>query len=537
MKNINKIILLFIILFAIVLRVYKLSKVPPSLYWDEASLGYNAYSILLTARDEYGKFLPLTNFAAFGDYKPPGYIYAAVPSVAIFGLNEFAIRFPSALFGTLTVLLIYLISKRLFESEIISQIAALFLAISPWHLQFSRGAFEANLGLFFSTLGIFLFLKFAQDKAFYLFISLLSFLAAMYTFTGQRLFVPFILLVLVLQFKKQIFTNLRLVTVTTVVAIFLFWPLFKFATGTIEGRLRFNEVTIFKDLKPIDDSRRHQAKDDYSWWTNLIHNRRFFYAHEYLKHYFDAFNPSFLFFHGDFNPRLSIQEVGELYYLDLPFILAGIYFLFKKNEKYRFLIIGWLLVSPLGPATARETPHALRMIHILPVLILISSYGAYNLIKLLKFSRFFTLTAVAALFINFLYYLHMYYIHWPLNYSGDWQYGYKQAVDVAKTYYSHVDQIIVTKSMGRPYIYFLFYTNYDPEIYQQTAKVTRDQFYFLDVEGFDKFIFTDSPSTASLKGKTLFIVRPDDLPDDATKVTSVNNLIGESVFDIGIASR
>ena len=45
--------------------------------------------------------------------------------------------------------------------------------------------------------------------------------------------------------KKQIFTNLRLVTVTTVVAIFLFWPLFKFATGTIEGRLRFNEVTIF----------------------------------------------------------------------------------------------------------------------------------------------------------------------------------------------------------------------------------------------------------------------------------------------------
>ena len=233
MKNINKIILLFIILLAIVLRVYKLSKVPPSLYWDEASLGYNAYSILLTARDEYGKFLPLTNFAAFGDYKPPGYIYAAVPSVAIFGLNEFAIRFPSALFGTLTVLLIYLISKRLFESEIISQIAALFLAISPWHLQFSRGAFEANLGLFFSTLGIFLFLKFAQDKAFYLFISLLSFLAAMYTFTGQRLFVPFILLVLVLQFKKQIFTNLRLVTVTTVVAIFLFWPLFKFSTRTI----------------------------------------------------------------------------------------------------------------------------------------------------------------------------------------------------------------------------------------------------------------------------------------------------------------
>jgi len=74
----KKVVLIAIILIASVLRLYKLSFTPPSLYWDEASLGYNAYSILKTAHDEHGRFLPLTNFAAFGDYKPPGYIYAAV---------------------------------------------------------------------------------------------------------------------------------------------------------------------------------------------------------------------------------------------------------------------------------------------------------------------------------------------------------------------------------------------------------------------------------------------------------------------------
>src|SRR3989344_1223720 len=98
LRNPSRYVLFLIILLAFFLRIYKLGSVPPSLYWDEASLGYNAYSILKTARDEHGKFLPLTNFAAFGDYKPPGYIYAAVPSIAIFGLNEFAIRFPSAFF-------------------------------------------------------------------------------------------------------------------------------------------------------------------------------------------------------------------------------------------------------------------------------------------------------------------------------------------------------------------------------------------------------------------------------------------------------
>src|SRR3989344_6943662 len=80
----KNLLIFLVILLVFILRFYHLNLTPPSLYWDEASLGYNAYSILKTTRDEHGKFLPLTNFEAFGDYKPPGYIYAAVPSIAIF---------------------------------------------------------------------------------------------------------------------------------------------------------------------------------------------------------------------------------------------------------------------------------------------------------------------------------------------------------------------------------------------------------------------------------------------------------------------
>jgi len=125
-----------------------------------------------------------------------------------FGLNEFAIRFPSAFFGILTVLLSYFLTKKLFEKENIALLTAFFLAISPWHLQFSRGAFEANLGLFFSVLGIYLFIKFAKDKPYYIIPSALSFLAAMYTFTGQRL-LSLYSLVLALQFRKQVLANIN----------------------------------------------------------------------------------------------------------------------------------------------------------------------------------------------------------------------------------------------------------------------------------------------------------------------------------------
>ena len=76
----------FIVLLAIFLRFYQLGKNPPHLNWDEAALGYNAYSLLSTGRDEYGKSFPLS-FRSFDDYKPPLYVYLTIPSVAVFGLN------------------------------------------------------------------------------------------------------------------------------------------------------------------------------------------------------------------------------------------------------------------------------------------------------------------------------------------------------------------------------------------------------------------------------------------------------------------
>ena len=165
----NKYIFVIIIFLSVFLRFYKLSSIPPSLYWDEASLGYNAYSILKSAHDEHGKLLPLTYFAAFGDYKPPGYIYATVLPIAILGPSEFAIRFPSAFFGVLTVIITYFLAKKFFENKTIALWSAFLLAISPWHLQFSRGAFEGNLGLFFSITAIYFFIKFVKDKPIYIF--------------------------------------------------------------------------------------------------------------------------------------------------------------------------------------------------------------------------------------------------------------------------------------------------------------------------------------------------------------------------------
>src|SRR5260221_421515 len=132
-----KLLLLFIIVLTVFLRFYQIGTNPPALTWDEASWGYNAYSLGIDGRDEFGRFLPHDYLESFGDYKPPMYAYLDIIPIKLFGLTPFATRFPSAFFGSLTVLITYFFVKQLFPKskykEWYGLASTLVLAVSPWH--------------------------------------------------------------------------------------------------------------------------------------------------------------------------------------------------------------------------------------------------------------------------------------------------------------------------------------------------------------------------------------------------------------------
>ena len=108
-------LLIAIILLAALLRFYKLSALP-ALNADEAAIGYNAYSLIQTGKDEHGNSWPI-HFQSFNDFKPGLYFYLVIPFVAILGLSEIAVRFPSALLGVATVLLVWLLVRELFPKN------------------------------------------------------------------------------------------------------------------------------------------------------------------------------------------------------------------------------------------------------------------------------------------------------------------------------------------------------------------------------------------------------------------------------------
>lgn len=532
--NINRFLFLLIIFFGAVLRFYQLSNNPPSLYWDEVSLGYNAFSILNYGIDEHGESFPLGRFIAFGDFKPPGYIYATVPSILLFGVNEFAIRFPSATSGVLFIVATYLLAIEIFKKEKIALLGALLIAISPWSLQLSRAAFEAHLASLFNVFAIYCLLKIRKNKGYYLLISLILFILSFYTFNANRIIAPLLLLSLfIFKFKDFLYIK-KWVLISAVVGILLLVPSISYLTSR-ESRVRFQEVSIFNNLEILERSNQRIKRHNNSVFARVLHNRRIDYTREFFRHFFDHFKADFLFISGDKNPRLSSQAVGLLYIFSLPFLIIGVFSLAKKFKRTMFFLVIWLVISLIPASVSKETPHALRTASALPIYDLLGAYGIWSFYQFFnnrQFNKIAVVLGTILLTFNIYYYLHNYYIHYPRDWFGEWQYGYSQAVSYARQLENSYDYIVITNALERPYIYFLFYNRVDPHYFLNTRIASRDWFGFWEVGGFGKYRF-GMDKLNDLQGKILIIGTPNETKNLSNKIATISAPTGKTILVIG----
>lgn len=534
-KYIFTVLLICIGVGALLLRTHGITRIPPSLSWDEVSIGYNAYSILKTGRDEHGRFLPIDTFIAYGDYKPPLSIYATVPFVALLGLTDLAVRLPSALLGTLTVILTYFLVLELFRSHKSVRVYALaamgLLAISPWHINLSRVGFEANIALFFEVLGIWLVLR-TRTRPNTWYIAWLPFVAAFYTFNSSRVFSVLFAPALILFTYRDIRKHIRKFAIGAVIAICCLLPILPHILSP-QARLRFTEVNIFTDLSVVEKSNARIAREPGSIVGKIVNNRRVGYARSFILHFLDNMEPQFLFGTGDGNPKFSIQDVGQLYMVEAPFLVIGIYSLFREYPTTAWLLLWWLIAAIIPAATARETPHALRTLNSLPTWQLFVAFGILASYRFIRWRRLFAVILVCIYGLSLIYYLHTYYRHYPVDYSGEWQFGYREAIRAIEQISSKYSYIQITDSIGRPYMYTLFYTRTDPKVLATTKKSYFDAAGFYHVDGFGKYRFGGKLPDL-LDPRTLYIW--ESIPSGAHVIDTINLLNGSPVlfiFDSG----
>ncbi len=544
MKFKENLLIFLVLLLSLIIRVYGIGKIPPSLNWDEVSIAYNAYSILKTGRDEWGEFLPL-HFRSFGEYKLPVQIYASIPAIYVFGLNEFGVRITPAVYGVLTVFLLYLLVQELFKRNEISLISAFLLAVSPWHIQLTRGSFESSFSLFWFLLGLLLLYKGFKNKKLILF-SMVPFAISVYTYNTARVFVPMFLFVYYLLNLKFFLKNIKYFIFSTLIFVVLMIPLIPFVlSGEASARYKLVSITDDAGLIPRIEERRNNSNLP-EIVTKLIHNRYTYNTYYFSLNYLSHFTPDFLFISGAGHRQHHVQGVGQLYWIQAPFLIYGLYLLLKKKEENLKMVIPWMLLAYVPVSMTNDSiPNALRTLISVPTYQILTAYGMFYFFSILKNRRVKILAVLLSILmfvINFGIYLNNYFVKYPVNYSRDWQYGYKEVVDYIKENQDKYDLIVFSRHYGEPHIFTLFYLNYDPQKFQNSSNLERFETYdWVRVLRFDKYYFPDLGDEGTKYNdivkenpdkKILFIGKSGDFPENVKILERINFLNNEPAFEI-----
>jgi len=544
-------LLLLITIFAVLLRVIAINKLPPSLNWDEISHGYNAYSILKTGKDEWGKTLPII-FRAYGDQKLPLYIYLTALSEVFLGLNELAVRLPSIVGGVLTVIFTFLLTRKLFNQKV-ALLSALLVSIEPWSLFLSRAAFEANLSLTLIVAGVYFFVS-SFEKPKRLVLSTFLFGLSVWTYNSARVFVPLLIISLGLIYKEKlmhIWKKNKFYTATSLFMILFFLlPMFWQLANSI-GQARYSEVAII-DQGAIAQINEARGDSNFSpLMARALHNKVTYFTVNFAKRWFSYFSPQYLFTKGGTHFQFSLPDHGLIYLVNFPFIIIGLIYLLKRKDKTSLLLLGWLFLAPIPASLTRDTNHVLRSITFLPIPMILTALGYEQIINSLKkkSKNYFAILYFLILSLFFANYAKRYTTDYPKNYSWSWQYGYKEVAGYVEKDYAKYDKIIVSKKYGEPHEFFLFYLSWDPEQYMKDPNLKRffqsnwywvdrfDKFYFvndwdLPKDDKDEFILESGEEFNCNGQNCLLVTGPDNFPKSWKKLETINFKDGKAAFGI-----
>ena len=351
-----------ILLLAFFLRVYNIENIPAGLYPDEATNATDAMRAL-----ETGEF----RFFYENNYGREGlFINLQALALKYFGLSIPALKLWSIVFGTLTVLGVYLLAWELWQKRFVALTAGYFTAVSFWAINFSRIGFRAIMVPLLLTFAFYFFLRGLRTKS-YLAFALAGFIFALglHTYIAYRL-APLILVVFFIglilshqHFFKVYFRHaLVFIVFASLSAAPMFWDFYVHPDHFIS---RSTSISIFEPNVNHGDPAGTLAR---TFGLSLI-----------------KYN-----FWGDQNWRHNYPPYPILDPLTGLFFLAGFLYLiprtvrllvrrFKNGERnkelaYCFLFFGWFLVMNMPEFLTDEgLPHALRAIGTLPVVMLIAA--------------------------------------------------------------------------------------------------------------------------------------------------------------------
>lgn len=510
----QKIIVIFlIILIGAFLRFFKLSEYPVQLNHDEVSQLYDVISISKTQSDIYGNFLPLA-FPSTGDYKVGHYIYISTIFYWLFGNHEFTIRLASALFGTLTLIGVFLLIRKISGKFNLAALCSLIIALTPSEIFYSRKSFENVIGVSLDFFGLYFLIKGLEDSSrrIWILIAICILSLSMYIYTSQVIIVPILFLIVALLNWEKIKQQKKQLLKYILIWIILVTPLILITFTNNSIRFRASSVFVTQD----SSMNKEVLISEIPIKTEI----------EFVfERYLTQFNLPFLFLNGLNLTNQKILNSGPLMAWQFPFTILGFYFLFKEQrfKKLAFLLTGIVLAGAIPSAITFEeySPH--RAMIFFTALSIVSATGLYWFLGLIMMNKslliryLFSSIIFIMIFFSLVNFIRIYTVSFPFEKSQYIQYPYKEIAKFIWSEYGNFDHIIFDPKFGKiapmvgvgVHYYLAYYGNYPVEKFQREYKATNEGIFF------DKFAIRSVfwPKDRELKN-TLVVVSSWSVPLD-----------------------
>lgn len=493
-----------ILVFSIFLRFYQLGNVPGSLNRDEASLGYTAYSILQTGMEEHGVSWPI-QIESFGDWKLPGYIYTLIPFIAVFGLEDWVVRLPSALSGVGISVVSYffmnliLTSKHFFYSSpmntkkarIISLLTFLLVSISPWAVHFSHVAYEAHLALFFFLLGNICFFS-AQKTPWYFPVSAFFFGLTLFTYHSYQVFSPLMGLYLLFWQKNALVEkwknsqNSRNSMVVSAIIVAVFGAVLLLSGSNTANTTKFSGLSIFSpsgyELQQVNQ--RILFSDMNSFLAKIYANKLVAPIFQFQNNVLKLFSPEFFFLSGGNNRSHNITGIGNFYPLSAVFLMIALLLSYVEKKPWQKFLLIWVVFAMIAPVITFESNHTTRFSPGFLPLTYLTAYGLFYFVSYVGKNTYFLkkflmmgilIWGVYTIF----HFLITYFVLFPKRDIDGWAWQYKKIAYLADAVSNEYDEIYMQGETSSPYIFLLYYLKIDPKTLNQDL-----EFYPPTDEGF-----------------------------------------------------
>ena len=481
-KFLTFILLCLSILLGSYLRLANLENNPNGLYVDEASTGYNAYSILKTGKDEYGKEFPYA-FRFLGSYTPPFYTYLTIVPIHFFGLSVTSVRLVSAISGILLIPVVFFFFKSLGLIRWSAYFAAFLVAIAPWDIFYSRVGYETHLALLFYCLGVFLIWLSIKKPVWFILGSCFMALSAM-TYQSERLLAPLTIITFLLLYKQTfqskesrkflIFGLIAYVLISIPQILIFFTP-----ASTARSFGLFYADTISRQMNELF----------------LPGSLSFLiaFSREFFSQFFTYLSPRNLFFQPDSDLQRSLPELSIFYpWLVIPFFvgLVSIIKKWKEANKFNFVL---LILAPI-PASLTGDPFSTQ--RAMSLLIPITFTISVGLGRLLTWhTKLFSILTIIFCVISLLTLYRSFAVLLPNERAKTWGFGFEQlAREIEKR--PGENFIIDTSRIKPAYIELAFFLKYPPDKFQQEVEQSIKENYYINTSWSSHYKFSNIETRA-----------------------------------------